>query len=327
MCSIIDNYHVLQELWDQAVEIVHDSETIARIRGVAAQMQSFDFFWGLVLGECLLRNTDNLSKTLQKAFSASEGYLVAQKTKQSIVLMRNDESYDLFCKKVLTLASADEINVDEPVLPRKKRAPSRYEDGNAPPEFHSSPRDMYRQVYYEAIDLLVQTIEDRFDQQGYNVYCCLEQLLLKAIQKKDYSDEFKVVTDIYVDDLNAVNLKMHLDILSNSIPAENQFSNIFDIKQYIQELSQTEKDLIREVILVMKLILVMPATNSSSERSFSCMRRVKTYLRSTMKQERLNSLMVLHVHKDHTDNLPLLEIANDFTSKSDRRKQLFGTFV
>lgn len=184
-------YPVLQELWDQAAEIVHDSETIARIRGVAAQMQSFDFFWGLVLGECLLRNTDNLSKTLQKTFSASEGYLVAQQTKQAIMLMRNDESYDLFCKKVLTLASADEINVAEPVLPRKKRVPSRYEDGNAPPEFHSSLRDMYRQVYYEAIDLLVQTIEDRFDQQGYNVYCCLEQLLLKAIQKKDYSKEFR----------------------------------------------------------------------------------------------------------------------------------------
>ena len=38
MCSIINNYHVLQELWDQAAEIVHDSETVARIRGVAAQM-------------------------------------------------------------------------------------------------------------------------------------------------------------------------------------------------------------------------------------------------------------------------------------------------
>ena len=43
MQSIIQNYSVLQELWDKAVEIVHDSDTIACIRGVTAQMQSFDF--------------------------------------------------------------------------------------------------------------------------------------------------------------------------------------------------------------------------------------------------------------------------------------------
>jgi len=194
MRSIIDNYHVLQKLWDEAAEIVRDSETIARIRGVAAQMRTFDFFWGLLLGECLLRNTDNLSKTLQKKFSASEGHLVACQTKQTIMRMRNEESYDLFCKKVLTMADDDTIDLAEPVLPRKRRAPSRLEDGNAPPEFHSTPSDMYRQVYYEAIDLLVQTIEDRFDQQGYNIYYCLEELLLKAIQKKDYSNEFKMVS-------------------------------------------------------------------------------------------------------------------------------------
>ena len=327
MRSIINNYHVLQELWDQAAEIVHDSETVARIRGVAAQMQSFDFFWGLVLGECLLRNTDNLSKTLQKDFSASEGYLVAQQTKQTIMLMRNDESYDIFCKKVLALASADEIDIAEPVLPRKRRAPSRFEDGNASPEFHSSPRDMYRQVYYEAIDLLVQTIGDRFDQHGYNVYSCLEQLLLRAIQKKDYSKEFQVVIDVYDTDLTAINLKTHLDVLSSSIPGDKKITNIFDVKNYLQGLTRAERDLISEVIVVMKLILVMPATNSSSERSFSAMRRIKTYLRTTMKQERLNSLMVLHVHKDYTDKLHLLDIANDFVSNSNRRKQVFGTFI
>ena len=47
-----------------------------------------------------------------------------------------------------------------------------------------------------------------------------------------------------------------------------------------------------EVMTIMKLIMMMPATN---ERSFSAMCRVKSYLRSTMKQERLNHLMFLNV--------------------------------
>lgn len=44
MKSIISNYSVLQELWEEAAKLVHNSEMIARIRGVASQMELFDFF-------------------------------------------------------------------------------------------------------------------------------------------------------------------------------------------------------------------------------------------------------------------------------------------
>ena len=53
MKSIIENYSALQDLWEKAAEIVRDTETIARIRGVSAQMTSFDFLCGLMLGEML----------------------------------------------------------------------------------------------------------------------------------------------------------------------------------------------------------------------------------------------------------------------------------
>ena len=56
----------------------------------------------------------------------------------------------------------------------------------------------------------------------------------------------------------------------------------------------------------------MPATNAISERSFSALITVKTYLRTTMTHRRLNHLMLLHVHKDKADNIDLKEISNDF---------------
>jgi len=62
---------------------------------------------------------------------------------------------------------------------------------------------------------------------------------------------------------------------------------------------------ISEVVKLLTLILVMPATNAVSEHSASALRRVKTYLCSTMHQDRLNHLMILHVHKEETDNLKL----------------------
>ena len=69
-----------------------------------------------------------------------------------------------------------------------------------------------------------------------------------------------------------------------------------------------------QVATLVKLVLVMPATTTISEHSFSALRRTKTYLRSTMLQERLNATMVLHVHKESTDALNLQCLSNEFVS-------------
>ena len=73
--------------------------------------------------------------------------------------------------------------------------------------------------------------------------------------------------------------------------------------------------------------MVAPATNAQSERIFSKMKRIKTYLRSTMTNCRLNNLMVLSVHKELLDSLDLISVGNDFVSKNQRRKNMFGTFI
>ena len=62
----------------------------------------------------------------------------------------------------------------------------------------------------------------------------------------------------------------------------------------------------------------MPVTNATSEQSFSALRRVKSYLRSSMSQTRLNNLMVLHVHKTLTDGLNLNEVGNEFLGNKER---------
>ena len=121
------------------------------------------------------------------------------------------------------------------------------------------------------------------------------------------------------------NLKAQLEILGSHIEC-GQTKDIGDVKKHLEEMNSTERALLSEVVLAMKLILVMPATNASSERAFSAMRRVKSYLRSSMTQERLNHLMLLHVHKDLTDSLSLVDVANEFVSRGERRLQVFGKF-
>ena len=84
--------------------------------------------------------------------------------------------------------------------------------------------------------------------------------------------------------------------------------------------------LFSEVTTLVKILLVIPATNATSERTFSALRRIKTYLRTTISQARLNHLMVLHVHKDRTDNLDLKQVATfclSFAHRGNAWKQVF----
>ena len=78
-----------------------------------------------------------------------------------------------------------------------------------------------------------------------------------------------------------------------------------------------------EFVTLVNLIVVTPATNTTSERTFSAFRRLKSYLRTTMTQERLNHLMLLHFHKDKTDKLDLVCVANDFFLHGKKKKHIW----
>ena len=59
--SILANYSILQSTWEEALQATQDTEANARIQGVAAHT----YLFGCMLGELVLKHTDNLSRTLQ----------------------------------------------------------------------------------------------------------------------------------------------------------------------------------------------------------------------------------------------------------------------
>ncbi len=70
----------------------------------------------------------------------------------------------------------------------------------------------------------------------------------------------------------------------------------------------------------------IPVTTSSAERNFSTLKRIKTYLRSSMTQSRLNHCVLLHVHQDKTDELDLHTIAKELVQINERRINFFGKY-
>ena len=107
-------------------------------------------------------------------------------------------------------------------------------------------------------------------------------MFLKAIKGQSWRKELREVCSTYDSDIDKYRLKAQLPLLPPTAMAlqfELARFTVHDLIQLLQKLDYSRKVAMSEVIKVAKIILVMPATNAISERSFSAMKRVKTYLR------------------------------------------------
>ena len=177
----------------------------------------------------------------------------------------------------------------------------------------------------------MSTIADRFDQPGFAMLQHLEDLLVKAAVGEDTAEDFAAVTAFYKDDFDPVLLQTQLALLSAQFSdSSTDVKSFKEVQEFICKFTSSEQGVFPQVVKVLKLILVNPATNAVSERSFSAMRRVKTNLRSKIMGQRwLNAVVLLHVQKEKTDRLSLVDIANEFvnTISSEYRRMLFGMFT
>ena len=87
------------ELWEWLLSNVKDNEMKARIRGVQTAMESFDFVFCCSLSQTILRQPDNLSKTLQHShISAAQGQELASLVVKTLSKDCNTEMFDNFGK-------------------------------------------------------------------------------------------------------------------------------------------------------------------------------------------------------------------------------------
>ena len=76
-----------------------------------------------------------------------------------------------------------------------------------------------------------------------------------------------------------------------------------------------------EVCTAMLLFLTIPVTTASAERSFSKLKLVKNYLRSTMAQERLEGLALLSIEQGTARKLNLSKVIDRFAEMKARKKE------
>ena len=174
----------------------------------------------------------------------------------------------------------------------------------------------------------------RFDQKDLRVAMEMEKLILSAS-----NDEFKgpiVISDVLRStyecdlkmDLLTVQLKQIPVLIERHTERTGQkikkITNVRTLCDVINENPVT-KSMYTELHLLLKLYFTIPATTTTAERTFSAMRRLKTYLWASMTQDRLNHILLLNTYKSRLDDLNLREIASSFISVNERRQHYFGS--
>jgi hypothetical protein len=333
MKRIIGNYQSLLHLWDECLEEKLDQETRARILGCKNQMESFKFFFGLNLSYKLYAMTDNLSKSLQATkMSAIKGRKSADLVITTLKDIRKDNHFQSFFTTVQKAANSTK-EIDQPSLPRKRKRPNysilQYVTGYEGPAsnaYHPETTEEYfKQMYFEALDAIVNAMEDRFEQPALKKFMNVEELFLKTIENQDTSAELEILKTDFHGDFNADQLASELHLVQTIFKGSKPV-DFRDICKTLQAVDKEIRPMIKNIWTITRIVLTSGATSATPERSFSMQRRVKTWLRSTMGQKRYNSLSLLNAHTDVVDSLSLIEVAERFTAVQDKRKNEFGTF-
>ena len=115
-------------------------------------------------------------------------------------------------------------------------------------------------------------------------------------------------------------IKIYGEITGSPI---KKVTNVLSVCDAMNKVSGA-KVLCSELDGFLKLFLTIPVTTASSERTFSVTRRLTNFLRSSMTQERLNHVLLLHCHKSRTDKIDIHQIASSFITANEQRLQYFG---
>ena len=291
-------------------------------------MHQYDTYLGLKIAPKVFSAAEKVATALQtKNINAQEASKQIQVLKSHLESLRNQ---DTFNKIYMEAKKSGEKFIDAPKLPRRKQIPKRFDTGSGAHQW-STPEEYFRSQFYWIVDLVSSEIDRRFDQEALQILKNIEHLMIDSFSGKDSIEITDKIRDLYKEDINMKRLAAQLGMLPDLLVTYNAdrdlpvktVTTLSTVCEILSSNSST-KHLFSQVHKLLRIYLTIPMSNATAERSFSALRRLKTYLRATMKQTRLNHLMFLHIHKELTDNTDIENVMKKFCSANDRRSNYFG---
>lgn len=295
--------------------VVHALETLQadndeKAGQYLAAILRFEFIIALLVAEHILSSTVPLTNLLQKQ---DNDLLHAVSETRVVIKLCNDERADQYVWDAL-YDKAVNVSADFNIQPSMPRRAGRQQH-RANPDVQTVS-DYYRVTLYNVfLDHLVQEMETRI-LGNEDRYCAQHLLPSKLADLRE-----NMLPTIYA--AFAPDLLQTYETFKSEIARWRVKWSITDIRasRLHDTLQQTCKDLYPCICTIIGVLLTMPPTSATCERSFSGMKRIKNYLRTTMTSDRLSSLALIHVHKDMNINVD--RVINVFASEKCRKLDFF----
>ena len=283
----------LEELSDDS-----GSRAIAA-RGLFYQIKSFSFLLSLILFERIFSITGNLSNLLQsKTINYAAAATSIAATKTSLESLQCESEWQRIWDSAVELADSQKITIT-PIRSRCQRQPPP-SLSHSVVETTTGVRDNateYRtSVYYPSIDTLLGELNSRFSETNLSLLKSLQSLVPTSTSFLQASSLLPFLSHYEIDvDGNTSEVVTAISFLKEASPLSSihhVYSHLYEAKECFPHLLQT-----------IQIAMTIGVTTASAERSFSSLRRIKSYLRSTMSQDRRNNLSLIHIERDLSDKL------------------------
>lgn len=208
-----------------------------------------------------------------------------------------------------------------------KRQPIRKKiyDETPDEEMRMTASDTFRvNTFLVLIDRLVSELEKR--QEVYNRFNEKFSFLTKMseLSSSTLTEKALFLEEMYPNDLETdlvqecIHFQCHLS--SERILVKPDSGLLESLSSFLRK--QNLQNVYPNLDITVRMALCTPATNCSGERSFSCLKRVKNYLRSTLSQEKLNALALLCIESELMNKISYDDIIDDFANRKSRKKKL-----
>lgn len=191
---------------------------------------------------------------------------------------------------------------------------------NAPAD---TPSEFYRRtVTIPMLDHILSEIGSRFSSHQktalLGLYLIPSLLVTKTLE--EVTETLKPLEMMYSGDLNDSNFVSELHQWYVKWKREENTHGINALPTSLCHTLPYVSSYYANIGILLRLLCTLPVTSCSSERSFSALKRIKTSLRSTMGNERLTGLTLLHIHRDI--DIDIQEVIDEFARRHPRRMKL-----
>ncbi|XP_049274148.1 zinc finger MYM-type protein 1-like [Rhipicephalus sanguineus] len=302
--------------------IATNSRRATEARGLLEQM-NFSFLFHLSLFTKVLSRLKVLSDLLQsRDCNLSQACIMARTVIDEFSEMRNSQSaFDTVWAQ--TCSISEENGVPQREKQRTKRLPLHLEqfvlsEGRPVEEESPDSKETFRvKVFLPVLDHLIAELTRRFTENN-DVLCGVSALHPQSENFMDIS-LLKPFAEHYACDIDSVEVECKLVIkLLQRIEAERK-CKIETLMQLVTVLGEY-KLAFHELHKLGVIAVTIPASSSSCERTFSCLRRLKTYLRSRMTNNRLSDLAVLAVERSLSNKIDLQRVVDMFDAAHSNRR-------